>query len=79
MHLAMLAVLLSGCAGGVSNCPPLVSYDREQQELLASELTALADRGTYPAIERALVEYGQLRAMVRVCRNWGSVAQLLHV
>ena len=68
MHLAILAALLSGCAGGASNCPPLVSYDPERQELLAGELTALVDRGIYPAIQRALVEYGQLRAMVRACR-----------
>jgi hypothetical protein len=68
MHLAMLAVLLTGCAGAASNCPPLVSYDRARQELLAGELAALADRGIYPTVQRALVEYGQLRAMVRACR-----------
>ena len=68
MHLAILVALLTGCGAAGFSCPPLVSYDPERQEMLASELTALADRGGYPAIERALVEYGQLRAMVRACR-----------
>jgi hypothetical protein len=65
---AILAIWLSGCAGAVSDCPPLIAYDRERQELLAGELAELADRGVYPTVQRALVEYGQLRAMVRACQ-----------
>ena len=67
MRLATLAALLTGCGAAGSDCPPLVSYAPEWQMILASELDHLGDQ--YPAIQQALVEYAQLRAMVRACRG----------
>jgi len=68
MRLATFAALLTGCGAAGSDCPPVVHYADALQDKLASELNDMDSRGLYPAVQRALVEYGQLRAMVRACR-----------
>ena len=58
-------------AGSLSACPAVAEYSSRFQGELAAELEAMATGK--PAIWRALLDYGELRAAVRACRGPKSV------
>lgn len=70
-HLLPLVIVLAwstGCAGAASNpsaCPRPVEYSPEFQAQLAAELEALPPG---VALERAMLDYGEVRARLRACR-----------
>lgn len=72
---AVLALSLAGCAGGQKIkasptfvCVELRQYSKAEQNQMADELEAYADR--VPAIAAAISDYGSLRAAIRkVCRK----------
>ncbi len=72
----MLAMWLSGCAAAVSDCPPLRGYDDATQQAMADELAHMEERGIFPRIRRAMVDYAVLRAVIRACRGEGMARAL---
>lgn len=64
--MLVLALLLTGCGGGISNpaCPPLVAYSPEEQARAADSLEALPPGA---ALRKMIDDYGTLRAMIRAC------------
>lgn len=60
------SVLLAGCHTVVvqTQCPPLVEYDRAFMSQLDAELGSAG-----PAVSRAIVDYRQLRDVVRACHT----------
>lgn len=66
-----VAMWLAGCATVVSDCPPLRHYDRDTQAAMADELLEIERRQLYPLTRRAMVDYAQLRALIRTCRGGG--------
>lgn len=72
---AVLALSLAGCVGGPKIkasptfvCVELKAYSRADQNRMADELEAYADR--IPAVAAAIDDYGSLRAALRsVCRK----------
>lgn len=57
--------LLAACAPTVvvkTECPPLVNYDQAFMSQLSDELATSG-----PAVQRAIVDYRQLRDVVRAC------------
>ena len=65
LALGISAILLTGCAGTVSECPPLVQYSIEFNQQLADEVDTLISEST---ILRAVADYMTLRDMIRACR-----------
>ncbi|HBN92231.1 MAG TPA: hypothetical protein DD397_06680 [Hyphomonas sp.] len=66
-HL-IAAGLLSGCATASSDqsvCPIPPEYSQEFQNQLAGELEALPAGA---ALERAIIDYGRVRAELRACQ-----------
>lgn len=64
--LALLLMLLSGCANTVSSaCPREVTYTAAFQDRLAAELEALSPGA---ALGTAMADYGRLRDQTRACR-----------
>lgn len=65
-------ICLNACAQGPSEpratlrtlCPQPVHYGLAFQQQLADELDALSDQG---AVVQAIMDYGQLRAVLRAC------------
>ena len=69
--LTLSLICLTACAPDrfrpeavLSLCPTPVAYSTEFQTQLAAELEALPD---HPALWRAMLDYGQLRAALRAC------------
>lgn len=63
--LVVFSVLVAGCGRTVTvACPPLVQYDQTFMSQLADELTAAP---TSSAMARAIVDYRQLRDIIRAC------------
>ncbi len=68
---SVLALSLAGCAGGGQKikasptfvCVELKQYSRAEQNQMADELEAYADR--LPAIANAIDDYGSLRAAIK--------------
>lgn len=69
MRPAMFLMWLTGCAGAVSDCPPLRHYDQAAQTAMADEISDMERRGRYPQTRRAMVDYAGLRAVIRACRG----------
>ena len=68
--LAVVMILLSGCAGAgfdtpPGTCPPVVAYSQAEQVRVADELAALPEGA---AIAEWLADYAVLREQVRACR-----------
>lgn len=71
MALALLTMLLSGCATALSSaCPREVEYSREFLSRLAEETRALAPGA---ALGVAMADFGRLRDQTRACRAAPSV------
>ncbi len=67
--LAIATSLSSGCAATVSSpCPPLVNYDENSTEKLASEIEAMQPGMVTPSV---IADYMLLREQVRACRQEG--------
>lgn len=71
--LALLPIALlslTGCGTASSDaaqiCPVPVEYSREFQSALAEEIASLPMGSS---IERAIIDYGRLRAELRACRG----------
>jgi len=69
--LTLSLICLTACAQGrsepeavVSLCPAPINYGAPFQAQLADELASLPD---HPALWRAMLDYGQLRAALREC------------
>ena len=69
--LTLSLIRLTACAPGrfeavpvVSLCPAPIDYGASFQAQLADELASLPD---HPALWRAMLDYGQLRAALREC------------
>jgi Tfp pilus assembly protein PilP len=60
-----LCLLLAACGQTIHSCPPVSAWTDEARNQLADEVEALPD-GTM--IERAVNEYGVMRAQARACR-----------
>lgn len=68
LPLAIVLAWSTGCAGvdsSPSTCPRPVEYSREFQARLAAEVEALPQGA---ALERAMLDYGEVRARLRACR-----------
>ena len=63
----LLALLMTGCSGAHVKpiCPPIVSYDRVDQNKLADELS----HGVGQQTERFLADYAALRKSIKACNN----------
>lgn len=68
----VLTVGLSGCAAKVADCPRLVNYTEDQDNLIAAELTDMNARGAYPIVQGAMRDYGILRIIVKICQSEDS-------
>lgn len=73
----MLMLLLSGCAGVASSCPPIVEYSPEEQADAANdieflkELNGIAAKHDLPPpfiLPRFMGDYMVLRDQIRACR-----------
>lgn len=63
------ALALAGCTPTVvvrTQCAPLVAYDQPYMDRLADEVKALPDNS---AVVRAIVDYRQLRDIIRACKE----------
>lgn len=64
--LAILLLLLTGCAGTTSSaCPPVPAYTDAEQDQAASELQALPSSDVM--LPRMMGDYGVMRAQARRC------------
>lgn len=68
IFIAFAIMALSGCSSVApsTGCPTLARYDSEFQERLAKEVATLPPGA---ALDRAMVDYGALRAAVRACHE----------
>ncbi len=69
MRPAMFLMWLTGCAGAVSDCPPLRHYDQATQTAMAAELSDMERQSLYPFTRRAMVDYAGLRAVIQACQG----------
>lgn len=67
LSIALLTMLLTGCATATSSCPPLVEYTDQFQAEASAELRQI--RGTHPRVTRMVIDYGKTRDQIRVCRD----------
>ena len=61
--IALLTMLLTGCAGGTSSLPPLVMYDKDFQQRAAAELEDI--KLTHPHLSKMIVDLGKKRDQIR--------------
>ena len=64
--LAVVTILLTGCAQVSSECPPIQQYDRATLDRAIEELSLLPDNS---AIEELLKDYNVTREQLRACRG----------
>lgn len=67
LRIALLTslLLMSGCAGAISSCPPLKAYSHEFQARLRAEIAEMQEGS---ATLQAIEDYEMLRDQVRACR-----------